>query len=185
VVVDLKATTKVNPRMKDLRKMLTEWQVAELKVVRDQMDYRFTRNEKRLFATEGATGGRKWPPLDPEYAKQKRRTHSNRKIMQRSGKTRQQFVNKSNPAHVAIYSTKPRPSVTLGADSEVAAYHIKPKPRLPNPAYNPRMPDRDVMQMTRKQERGLVQIAQDYIAEVKLPRVQRVLAAWQRTGGGA
>lgn len=181
--MNYRAQCKVNPRLRESLRAGVVWQVKELRILRDQVDSQFLRDEKRQFASEGASGGSKWAALSPKYKKAKQRKWGSKKIMQASGKTRKAFTTKGS-GHVATYGKAPRPFVEVGANSDVAAYHIKPKSGLPNPLYNRKLPDRDVMQMTQAQVKKYIQIVREFISEIKGPRAQKVLAAWRRVRGG-
>ncbi len=177
----MRATVKVtmNPalRVRTLQGMAV-LDNQDMTTLRDRMDSKFKAHERALFATEGASGGSKWDALSKDYAEEKARKFAGRKILQRSGRLRRSLA-EGGDEHVATYAVQPRPTVTLGTDVEVGAYHA------PGSLHNPRMPVRDPLQHTPEQERSYLQIATDYFTKVKLPRVLRVLQAWGSTGKGA
>ncbi len=65
-------TVKKNPRIKDLPQML-QLDAADMRRLTLALDRQFVKNEKRLFASEGASGGGRWAPLSPDYAERKTR----------------------------------------------------------------------------------------------------------------
>jgi hypothetical protein len=148
---------------------------ADMDTLVDAADVQFTRNEKRLFSTEGSSGGDKWPPLKrPRSPKKYRR----KKIMQRTGVLRKSLVNRNDPLHVAFGVLKPRAAITLGTNDTKAAYHIDA-----SPLKNPNLPQRDTLQQTERQENRYLKIYADYFREVKLPQIARLLQASRRVRG--
>lgn len=171
---DMRHQVKANPRLKDLKEMFA-LQPAEMKVLVRTLDTEFVRQRKRQFATEGAAAGSKFPALSADYKKAKDRKFPGRKIMQRTGKMRRQFVTKNAPGHVAKwYNVGRGPVVVLGGqgrDAQVAAYHIQ---KSGNPLRNPNLPDRDVMDSSPRQDRKMSERVADFLTE-KRKRVERVM----------
>jgi len=170
--------SQVNPRIMKTLQQAAEMKPPEMKVILQQVDHRFREDEKTQFASQGTSGGQKWQALSPRYKAWKKRKFPGRKIMSLTGKTRKSLTTKGG-GHIAQYDLRPRPSVTVGTSVKTAAYHIRSSN---NPLYNPRMPHRDTLQMTRRQERNYFKIIADYFREVKWPRVEKTLAsaAWGR-----
>ncbi len=163
-------TSQVNPRIKTLPQMM-QLDKRDMKTMTTAVDVLFVKNEARLFSTEGASGGGEWPALSPNYAAAKARTHPGRKIMQRTGRLRRSLTQRRNPQHVAQSALKPRATITVGTRDRTAAFHIRGARK------NPRVPERDTLQHTREQLRSYQDKAADYIVNVKLERVRKVLAA--------
>jgi phage gpG-like protein len=172
--VKAKITSEVNPRLKTLHQAM-QLDRREMDTMKDWIDTEFTQYEKRLFSTEGAAGGSRWPALSPAYAKAKQRRFPGRKIMQRSGKLRRSLVNKRDAAHVAKALLKPRRAIEVGTRNETAAFHISG-----SALKNPRVPHRDVMQYGPRQAARYAKAITTYLKDIKLPRVEKILAAWKR-----
>ena len=170
----VKITSEVNPRLKTLHEAM-KLDRREMDTIKDWIDTEFTAFENRQFATEGAAGGARWPALSPAYAKAKRRTHPVRKIMQRTGRLRRSLVNKGDALHVARAILKPRAAVEVGTRNETAAFHISG-----SPLKNPRVPHRDVMQFGAAQAKRYSKTIATYLKDIKLPRVEKILAAWKK-----
>lgn len=170
----VRVTSEVNPRLKSLHQAM-RLDRHEMKTVRDWIDTEFTAFEKRLFATEGSVGGPHWPALSPRYTRAKQRKFPGRKIMQRTGKLRRSLVNKKDARHVAKALLKPRRAIEVGTRVETAAYHI-----AGSPLKNPRVPHRDVMQYGPRQAKRYAATIATYLKDIKLPRVEKILAAWKR-----
>lgn len=157
-------TATVNPRIDDIRKVV-EMTRGDLSKMTTQMDILFRKNEKRLFNTEGSSGGRKWPKLSPRYKKQKRKKFPGRKIMVATGRLRKGLTVKSHPDHIARHT---KDSIKIGVANVLPAYHGSVKGRK-----NPRLPKRDVFQMTPKQRRSYYRVLFD---RYELKRKQFMLA---------
>lgn len=111
----------------------------------------------------------------PKYAKAKRRKYGRKKIMQRTGELRRGLAQKGAD-HIARHSlTTAGAHIRIGVANRLAAYHGAVKGRR-----NPRLPKRNVMQMTTKQRRRYFRIVSDYLIKTKLARVRRALAAGSR-----
>lgn len=147
-------------------------QAADMRTLTTQLDTSFREYEARMFATEGASGGRRWPALSPRYRRRKSKLFPGRKIMQARGKGRKTLVNKGDPKHVRRWSLKPRALITLGTDHRIFAFHT-------GAFKNPRLPERNVMQLSQRQRNRYNEIVRDYYRTVKLPRVARILA-WRK-----
>lgn len=166
-----KSTVRVNPRLKTLADAF-ELKGPELKTISVWIDTAFRKHEKRLFATSGSHGGSKFAPLSDKYAKWKKRHFPGRQILSLTGGLRKSLSTKKH-GHIARSYTQPRPTIVVGTTNELAAYHGPGRWR------NPRLPLRDPMQHTRKQEQTYFDLAREYMADVKLPRVARIMAAWK------
>jgi len=165
---------KVNPRIKSLGD-LAKWTPPELRTVRDRIDAQFRTNERRLFASEGASGGGRWLPNKEPYRTFKRK-RGKRKVMQFDGDLRKGLTQKGHRDHVATFGNTPKrgPFVRVGTRNVVAAFHA---PAINNPLRNKSLPVRDPLQMTHAQERTLVGVWAEYMIKTKLPRIFRVLQA--------
>ena len=62
--------TRPNPEVRSLEQALN-WQVAEVKALAVILDTEFADQEKKLFASQGASGGGRWKRLNPQYARVK------------------------------------------------------------------------------------------------------------------
>ena len=171
-MVGPRITAMANPRMKKSFKEAMEMTVRDMKRMTTQVDRRFRENEKRLFASEGRSGGRAWKRLSPAYAKAKRKAVGSRKIMQRTGTLRRGLTQKSHPDHIARFVGTKDGRIKVGVQNIVAAYHGAAKGRQ-----NPRLPKRNVMQMTAKQRRRYFRIVSDYLVNIKWKRGFRFLKA--------
>lgn len=169
-MVGPRITSAVNPRIKSLEQAL-RLTATDMQAMLTPVDTKFRTLERRLFATEGASGGARWRRLSPKYAKQKRRTHPGRKVMQKTGGLRRSLTQKGAD-HVARYTlSASRARLKVGTTNVLAAYH-----GAAGAAYrNPRLPKRDVMQMTPQQRRLYYKIVKDYLVDVKLKRAMKAL----------
>jgi phage gpG-like protein len=168
-----RVTVETNPRLRDLRTALRLDQ-SDMQEILRLVDDRFVTNERRLFATEGSSGGSKWAPLDPKYKKAKQKKFPGRKVMSRSGALRKSLTNKGDTDHVATYQmTKPQ-AVMVGTKNKVAAYHIKGRHNKGQPKHT-----RDTLQHTEQQKRALTGEVRRFLIDTKLERVRRAMSAWR------
>ncbi len=145
-------TAAVNPAMSELHKIV-ELNRDDMKKLTVSMDTLFVKNEKRLFATEGSSGGPKWKPLNKKYAKAKRsKPGVSNKIMQASGRLRKGLSVKGDKDHVA--RAMGLTAIGLGVKNILPVYHGAVRGRRKNP----KLPRRSVFQMKPKQRRGYYQI---------------------------
>lgn len=79
---------------------------------------RFTTNNVRQFASEGAYASGGWAPLSPRYAAWKARHYPGRKILARTGRLRRSLTRR--PFGVERISAD---SMVLGTDVPYAVYH--------------------------------------------------------------
>lgn len=187
---------------------LVELSARDLGTMTLRADRIFRRLMARLYDTEGASGGRKWRPLSPDYARWKTRTlrgaletlrAENReiarirgrrppatprlgsvdKILRFSGEMRDSFAERGG-AHVAEWAARPRYLIRLGSRVPYAAFHA------PGRLHNPRLPVRDPRQMTARQKDELLAavVAVLRAKAVDLMRVARSLAKGLRAKGG-
>ena len=156
-----------NPRIHELHKVL-EMTVRDMTEMTKGIDQKFRANEKRLFATEGSSGGQKWPALSKKYAKAKLKQVGRRRIMQRSGRLRKGLTIKGHPDHVARHSSG---RVKIGVKSALPAHHGSVAGRQ-----NPRLPKRDVFQMTGRQRRQYYDVVFDRFA-TKRKQFERAMRA--------
>jgi len=156
-----------------------QWQATELEKVSNKINSAFMRNEKKLFASEGVSGGSKWKALSPRYAAAKRRKFGKKKIMVRTGTLRRSLTTKAS-SHIIRYTMDPN-TIEFGTKIGYAAYHIKKKG---NPHYNPRLPHRDTLQHRRKQVNEYRQVIWDYITGPKMRRANTIAQAqWNLRSG--
>lgn len=174
-------SVEVNPRIKTAAQAL-QLNGADMRRMAHGVDMKFREQERKLFATEGASGGKRWAPLSRAYKKQKDRKYGKRKIMSRKGTLRKGLTQRSHPDHILLWGTKPSPFVVFGTQNRVGAYHIKPKGDVSNPFYNRNLPDRDVMQRTNAQEKQLLGVVEQHMLD-KLRRFAKSLATWSKRRG--
>lgn len=166
-------------------------QIDMNRMARD-IDKLFRKNERRLFSTEGASGGEKWEALSPRYGAWKRRVARGRKILvlgRRSklfkgqkvstGSIRESLTKAGHPDHIArghlATSKIASPFVEVGTRDDVAPYHINPSVvGLPNAKYNKNLPHRDPLQHTATQGSEYLQVPKQVIMK-KIERLNRVL----------
>lgn len=179
-MVGPRITSAVNPRIKSLEQAL-RLTATDMQAMLTPVDTKFRTLERRLFATEGASGGARWRRLSPKYAKQKRRTHPGRKVMQKTGGLRRSLTQKGAD-HVARYTlSASRARLKVGTTNVLAAYHGPLIGRLTTGSGlgptrgRARLPVRDVMQMTPQQRRLYYKIVKDYLVDVKLKRAMKAL----------
>ena len=168
---------RANPRIRALDEVL-KLSKRDLDRMTNEVDKLFRRNEKRLFATQGSSGGARWRKLSKAYAKQKRKTHPGRKIMTRTGRLRRGLTLKGDSDHIARHRLG---RIQIGVRSALPAYHGSVRGRK-----NPRLPKRDVLQSTPRQKREYLRSVSDYLVGVKLKRAARALRAGRaalRSGG--
>jgi len=163
---------EVNPRIKKLTDLF-DLNMQDMRSIKTMVDIEFVKKERKLFATEGASGGAKWKPLSPAYAKRKKRKKPGRKILAYEGDLRRGLTGRRHADHVARYSlTKTRAVVTVGTKNPIASYHA------PGYLHNPQLPVRDPIQLTRRQELDYTKIVRRYFVEVKMDRAVRALLSW-------
>lgn len=157
--------TRVNRRITALRD-LAKLTVEDMRAMTGRVDQQFRTNERRLFSTEGDSGGPRWKKLTPKYKKRKERLVGRRKIMVFSGRTRK-AATRAGGEHVAEFSV--RPAIikvgVRGRAAELGGYHRN---------------TRDIIQMTRRQARGLHSKVREYLVGTKLKRIERALLAGAR-----
>ena len=161
----------MNPVIKTLAQAL-DLQTAEVKRIAIQVDFAFRKHESKSFKSQGAASGGKWSKLSPAYAKWKKRAFPGRKILSLTGGLRKSLTSKG-PQHVAFGTTKPRASITVGTKNRLAAYHG------PGRFHNSKLPVRDALQHRPSDEQRYLDIAIDYFKEVKIPRIERLLARFK------
>lgn len=162
--------SSVNPRVRDMDALMS-FRPHDMRAISTQVDSRFMARERRLFATEGRSGGEAWPRLSEEYRRWKARRFPGRKIMQRTGRLRRSLTSKGG-RHVLESTLPPRVSVTVGTSVKYAAYHIDG-----SPIRNWNLPERDTLQHTRAQEIEYLEVFSERYAKVILPRLERAMLA--------
>jgi hypothetical protein len=86
------------------------------------------RQEKAIFASQGAAGGSgRWPKLSPGYAKWKKRVFPGRKILVLSGEMKERFTVPSRPEYVQRFTSSGQSGgvFSFGAIDEVAVKHYR------------------------------------------------------------
>lgn len=139
----------VNPAIFRVKDILVINQ-KDMNKMAKRVDIKFRANERRLFSTQGSSGGRRWKPLNPGYRKWKRKKRPGRKIMTFDGKLRDSLTKKGF-LHVAIGFMKRglfgrKGFIQVGTHDIKAAWHGPPN-RLKNSI----LPTRDVLQQTPQQ----------------------------------
>lgn len=148
--------------------------------LKGELDAEFRANETKLFSSQGASGGSRWPALSPEYAKRKaglrradlkqsrmmrglgfRRgiTIAGQKILVLGGGLRDSLT-KSGPDHISEVLPGGKMRFAFGTSYPLAHYHHEGGPNLPV---------RDPIQHTDEQMGRYQKIA----AEFYLTRVRR------------
>ena len=138
-----------------------------MKSVEKAVDADFKRNERKLFSSEGSSGGPTWPPIpkDSPYGKWKQKRYPGRKVMQRKGDLRRSLTQKGGD-HVARTFKVGNWKGQWGTKDAKALWHRDAARR------------RDTLQHTDEQWRGYL----DTTRKAMLPhiaRAVRVLAAWR------
>jgi len=176
--VNYRATSRVNPDLKDIDEAIA-LQRADMNSMTKKVDQAFRANERKLFSTEGAFGGPKWPkPIHKAYRKWKLKKYGSRKTMVLTGETRKSLTSKGGK-HVARYNMRPRTRIVLGTTVKTPAYHIADSP-LKNPKI---AANRDVMQHSEGQYQHYMDLIAEYYREVKMPQVRKILRRWRKHRG--
>lgn len=82
------------------------------------------RHMRKLFVSEGSSGGKAWAELDPDYARKKRQTYPGRKILVADGTMRKDSVSESAAGYVQEVERRGKNvHVLLGTDNELARIH--------------------------------------------------------------
>ena len=155
------ATVRTNPRIKSLED-LAKLDRRDMETMTKAIDSQFRSDERRLFATEGASGGKRWPKLSPAYARRKKKKYPGRKILVRKGPLRKSLTTK-NAEHIAEWSLQPRATITVGTKNPLGRFHVK---------------RRDPIQQTTRQARMMRGLIWRHL-NMKRARVERVLKAWR------
>lgn len=173
-----KVEVGVNPYLQQGRRMFAEGeffgaaldiQPPELKKMAELCDVAFLAHEKKLFASEGASGGERWNPLSEQYRRWKKRHYPGRKILSLTGKLRKSLtqMEKTNPDHIGYGAFEPLPTINLGTSDKKAAWHYEG---------NAHLPKRDPIQHKTSDEQRYLDLLSGYMIDVKLKRVARQLA---------
>ncbi len=163
----------VNPAIRRVKDILVLNQ-KDMNTMARRVDIKFRPNERKLFSTQGASGGRRWKPLSPAYKKWKRKKRPGRKIMTFDGKLRDSLTKKGF-LHVAIgFLRRNKGFIQVGTHDIKAAWHGPPN-RLKNPV----LPTRDVLQQTPAQ---IDQYRQEIwkVMRAKFERAKRAIAKGAR-----
>lgn len=185
---------RANPRVKTLSQSF-RFDDNEARALLRELDTAFRKLERRLFKTEGVSGGRGWKPLSDRYARWKTRMlkgtlrelrRENRqvsrlrgkrartpslgsvdKILQLSGQMKDSFINKSDPEHIAQYRLRPSVAFTMGSSNPIAPYHGSRDSRRV-------IPFRDPIKMTTRQRTQLINLARRrYVAKIR--RIEKAM----------
>lgn len=201
----VKGKVTVNPRLVELTKMLDLTAQDYGPMVRD-VDKLFRANERELFASEGASGGKKWVGLTPEYAEHKARVLTGMRELKRRSKAslwslaREVAVGRKKPrigssGKVMTLTGNLRDSYTqeghqqhlaefdaakrtlsVGTKNPLARYHQEASSRRGHGGFR-RFISRDTIQQTAAQIESY-RLAIAARLKLKLDRVERVLASW-------
>lgn len=101
----------------------------------DDLENVLQRNERKLFATEGAHAGQRWARLSERYARAKVRRYGRRKILAASGAMREALT-KSGATH-ALRAKTDRRFVFGTQGLDYPGVHQNPKPENPLPRRPP------------------------------------------------
>lgn len=176
------ATVHVNPRLRERTSLEELFTIsdADLRSPLEESDKVFREMMKQQFATEGQSGGERWPALSPEYAQQKDRWfrkararfagrqrgklpgttagiprgRGENKILQLTGALKRALSTQS-AEHVATWVRTGATTLRLylgagGSAGRIGTYHA------PGPNHNPKLPIRDAIQMTTLQREQLL-----------------------------
>ncbi len=169
-MVGPRITAMANPNMIKSFDEAMKLTVADMKKMTAKVDTLFVRTEKRLFATEGASGGRPWKKLKKATRDAKRRAGLSKKIMQRTGELRRGLTVKGHPDHVAKWANLGSDArIEMGVQSILPVYHGAVRGQR-----NPRLPRRSVFQITAPQRRAYFQVVTDQLVS-KLRRGLRFM----------
>lgn len=91
--------------------------VSDMRPAWEAMAERFTRAERRLFATEGRSAGDGWAPLSPDYAAWKARHYPGKTILRR---TDELFTSLTDGPAIRIIEPD---FAVLGSDVAHGRYH--------------------------------------------------------------
>ena len=126
----LRMSVALNSRTLDLPDMF-DLPKAVVGRAETEVDKRFRKHEKRLFATEGASGGTRWQALSDAYRKWKARKFPGRKILTLLGDMRDAFT-KAGGDHVSrSFRTGGEWKIQVGANTEKGFWHATGAGNLP------------------------------------------------------
>jgi len=149
-MVGPRITARVNPAINQIDDIL-DLTVSDMKQLTALVDALFVKNEKRLFTTEGSSGGVKWKKLKKATRDAKKRAGLSQKIMQRTGELRKGLSVKGHPDHVAKwFGLGDKARIQIGVRNILPVYHGAVRGRRKNP----RLPRRSVFQMKPRQRKG-------------------------------
>lgn len=114
-----------------------------------EIDLYMNNEIQKNFSTEGSTFKRKWEPLNPDYAKQKKRKFGNKKILEASGKMKNAFTSK-------LFSTR----LEITNNTEYFKYHQSSRSRKGN------LPRRVMMAITNTQQAEIFRAFTKYINKI-------------------
>lgn len=134
--LELKAEHEaLNRALSDLLRASSDWRPAW-----EGIEHIFYAAEKRLFESEGASGGERWKPLSAAYARWKRLRFPGRPILVRTGSLKRSLIGRSSS--FAIHEAT-EDSLTLGTSHPAARYHQRTRPAI-------QLTPSDVMRMKRR-----------------------------------
>lgn len=122
----------------------------------------FYETEQRLFFTEGASGGSKWPALSAAYDQEKGRTHPFMPLMRRTDTLYRSLTRKGAPE--GVYQ-ETKDSLTLGSTRRGAKAHMRPSGRRPaRPPIQISRQDADkMMKIVRRKVSGILRREQSFV----------------------
>ncbi len=166
---------RTNRQIKRLEFLLT-LQQRDLAKMAKRVGIRFRKNERRLFATQGGSGGPKWPKLSPAYKKRKRKLRPGKKIMVFDGRLRESLTKRNSGGYrEAGIWRKGLSLIIVGTKDPKAAWHGPPNSRK-----NKRLPVRNVIQHTPRQLLEYNGLDIWPIMRAKFERAARVIASGAR-----
>jgi phage gpG-like protein len=164
--VKYNVTVRINPNLPRVFELVRFRPEDMDKMVRS-VDLKFTRMMRRLYATEGASGGARWEPLSARYARQKVLDGFSGGILTRTGGLRRTLQNYGNPQHVARWQGT---SMVFGTTHRLASIHDRGVPG--------RLPARTPIQLTMRQRTRLAEAIREQYGDI-VDRVQKLLARWK------
>lgn len=122
----------------------------DMRPVWDELQKSFEKNERKLFATEGASGGAAWAPLSPKYAAWKMQHYPGKPILEREGDLKESLTNLNSSGSILV---KEMNYAIFGTAVDYARFH----------AQGVGVPQRPPVQMTEAQRRNWLKIIQRHI----------------------
>jgi len=149
----IRARAKLNPRVKNLADMFMPTKDAIADGL-EEMGIEFRKQERRIFSSEGSSGGGRWQSLSPSYAKRKRRLRPGRKILVWDGDLRKSLTRRGGEHIQRSYRSR-RWVLSVGTSNRVAEYHETGGGNLPRRSFMDR-PRRKELALLAAVRRGFV-----------------------------